>query len=186
MACGPYVDQARPARGGSGAPRRGPWLARRPPPAAPDKRAPPGNRLVRGSPGGVWARDIPLCRRAVPAGMVVPQHAACSNHADDGVCLDDQAQMRPISRGVPKLVRGRWEVGLEPAGTRSNRPRSSGWDGRRPAMLSTCRDHSCPAGTAGSDAVRTQHGPAARRHREFGKHARSCTDSVRRAATASA
>jgi hypothetical protein len=34
--------------------------------AAPDKRAPPGNRLARGSPGGVWARDIPLYRRAVP------------------------------------------------------------------------------------------------------------------------
>jgi single-strand DNA-binding protein len=31
-----------PARGGSGAPPGGPWLARRPPPAAPDKRAPPG------------------------------------------------------------------------------------------------------------------------------------------------
>ena len=34
--------------------------------AAPDKRAPPGNRLARGSPGGVWARDIPLYRRALP------------------------------------------------------------------------------------------------------------------------
>jgi hypothetical protein len=34
--------------------------------AAPDKRAPPVNRLARGSPGGVWARDIPLYRRAVP------------------------------------------------------------------------------------------------------------------------
>src|SRR5918995_7174405 len=38
----------------------------RPPPAAPDKRARLGDRLVRGSPGGVWARDIPLYRRAVP------------------------------------------------------------------------------------------------------------------------
>jgi hypothetical protein len=42
MACGSNVDQARPLAGGSGAPRRGPCLARRPPPAAPDKRAPPG------------------------------------------------------------------------------------------------------------------------------------------------
>ena len=42
--------------------------------AAPDKRAPPGNRLARGSPGGVWARDIPLYRRAVlVTGMVVPK-----------------------------------------------------------------------------------------------------------------
>jgi hypothetical protein len=54
-----------PARGGSGAPRRGPWLARETPAGCPRQASPPGNRLVRGSPGGVWARDIPLCRRAV-------------------------------------------------------------------------------------------------------------------------
>jgi hypothetical protein len=36
-------------------------------PAAPDKRAPPGNRLGRGSPGGVWARDIPCIRRPAAA-----------------------------------------------------------------------------------------------------------------------
>jgi transposase InsO family protein len=32
----------------------------------PRQTSPAGNRLVRGSPGGVWARDIPLYRRAVP------------------------------------------------------------------------------------------------------------------------
>jgi hypothetical protein len=42
MACGPDMDQAHPARGGSGAPHRGPCLAGDPRPAAPDKRAPPG------------------------------------------------------------------------------------------------------------------------------------------------
>jgi hypothetical protein len=42
MACGTKRGPGTLARGGSGAPRRGPWLARRPPPAAPDKRAPPG------------------------------------------------------------------------------------------------------------------------------------------------
>jgi putative transposase len=31
----------------------------------PRKQAPAGNRLVRGSPGGIWAGDIPLYRRAV-------------------------------------------------------------------------------------------------------------------------
>src|SRR5215217_8815454 len=66
MMCGPNVDQPWVARGGSGAPRGGPWLARETPAGCPDKRVPPGDRLVRGSPGGVWARDIPLYRRAVP------------------------------------------------------------------------------------------------------------------------
>jgi hypothetical protein len=43
------------------------------PAGCPDKRARLGDRLVRGSPGGVWARDIPLYRRAVPdTGMVIP------------------------------------------------------------------------------------------------------------------
>ena len=60
----------------------------RPPPAAPDKRAPPGNRLVRGSPGGVWARDIPLCRRAVPG--------QCSS--TPAPCL-----VRPCTRRRPSL-----------------------------------------------------------------------------------
>jgi hypothetical protein len=59
--------EGMPARGGSGAPHRGPDRGKVDPRwAAPDKRAPPGNRLARGSPGGVWARDIPLYRRAVP------------------------------------------------------------------------------------------------------------------------
>jgi hypothetical protein len=50
MGCGPTLDQARPARGAAAL--RVADLARqgRPPPAAPDKRAPPSNRLARGSP----------------------------------------------------------------------------------------------------------------------------------------
>jgi hypothetical protein len=40
------------------------------------------DRLVRGSPGGVWARDIPLYRRAIPGHRHGgSQHPACSNHA---------------------------------------------------------------------------------------------------------
>jgi hypothetical protein len=67
MACGPTVDQARPARGGSGAPRRGPLAGKGDPRRLPPTSEPrSGNRLVRGSPGGVRARDIPLYRRAVP------------------------------------------------------------------------------------------------------------------------
>jgi hypothetical protein len=66
MACGPNVDQARPPAGAAtlriadlawqGDPRRLP----------PTSEPRPGDRLVRGSPGGVRARDIPLYRRAVP------------------------------------------------------------------------------------------------------------------------
>jgi hypothetical protein len=40
--------------------------ARRTPAGCPRQASPAGNRLGRGSPGGVWARDIPLYRRAVP------------------------------------------------------------------------------------------------------------------------
>jgi hypothetical protein len=60
------LEKACPARGAAalriadlgwqGRPRR------LPPPSEPRH----DNRLVRGSPGGVWARDIPLYRRAVP------------------------------------------------------------------------------------------------------------------------
>jgi hypothetical protein len=51
-------------------------------------------------------------------GMVVPQHAACSNHADDGGCLDD---MGPRGRSV--VVSRSWcaaagAVGFEAASTR--------------------------------------------------------------------
>jgi hypothetical protein len=36
-----------------------------------------GDRLVRGSPGGVWARDIPcIDGLSLVTGMVVPQHPA--------------------------------------------------------------------------------------------------------------
>ena len=68
MACGPDVDQARPARGGQRrSARRGPLAGngdpRRLPPTSEPRHH---NRLVRGSPGGVWARDITLYRRAVP------------------------------------------------------------------------------------------------------------------------
>jgi hypothetical protein len=107
--------------------------------------------LFRGSPGGVWARDIPLCRRAVPGhGMVVPQHAACSNHADDGGCLDD---MTPRGRSV--LVSRSWcaaagEVGFEPAVSLHHSPRSGPGRCGDLRFPRTGRDRSCPTGTAAS------------------------------------
>jgi hypothetical protein len=65
MACGPNVDQARRSRGQRrAAPRTLPGKAD--PRRLPRQASPAGNRLARGSPGGVWARNIPLYRRVVP------------------------------------------------------------------------------------------------------------------------
>jgi hypothetical protein len=84
MGCGPEADRPTRSRGQ----RRSAWrtLAGK----ADPRRLPPtsesrlGDRLVRGSPGGVWARDIPLYRRAVPNHRHGgPQHAARSNRAHD-------------------------------------------------------------------------------------------------------
>jgi hypothetical protein len=56
-----------PARGGSGAPPGKPCSARETPAGCPRQASPAwAITLFRGSPGGVWARDIPLYRRAVP------------------------------------------------------------------------------------------------------------------------
>ena len=59
MGCGPNVDQARPARGAAALRVADLGWQGRPPPAAPTSEPRRGERLVRGSPGGVWARDIP-------------------------------------------------------------------------------------------------------------------------------
>jgi hypothetical protein len=104
MACGPGM----PARGGSGAPPGGPWLARQTPAGCPRQASPRlGDRLVRGSPGGVWARDIPLYRRAVPASMVVPLPPACLTHTHQGGCLGRMARCRNVEafarQAVPSL-----------------------------------------------------------------------------------
>jgi hypothetical protein len=77
-----HVDQtwtrhAR-SRGGSGAPPGGPCRGKGDPRRLPPTSEPrPGDRLVRGSPGGVWARDIPLCRRAVPDQRLSGTPAPC-------------------------------------------------------------------------------------------------------------
>jgi hypothetical protein len=72
MACGPNVDQSRHARGGSSAPHRGAWLARRPPPAAPDKRARLASALLGGALAGSRPGTSPLCRRCPWSAKLYP------------------------------------------------------------------------------------------------------------------
>jgi hypothetical protein len=113
MGCGPNVDQARPLAGqrrsasrtlpGKADPRR---LPRQASPAW-------AIALLGGALAGSGPGTSPLYRRAVPGHHHGgPQHPACSNHADDGGCLDEHGTMRPISRGAPKLVRRRWGGGI--------------------------------------------------------------------------
>jgi hypothetical protein len=138
-----------PACGGSGAPRRGPCRGKGDPRRLPPTSEPRlGDRLVRGSPGGVWARDIPLYRRAVPGHRHGgPQHPACSNHADDGGCLDD---MEPRGRSV--VVSRSWcaaagEVGFEPPrvappGPKLRRSCGSWW---YPGRCQPAQQERCPS-----------------------------------------
>jgi hypothetical protein len=163
---GPNVDQARPARGGSGAPRGGPWLARRPPPAAPDKRARPGDRLVRGSPGGVWARDIPLYRRAVPGHRHGGTPAPClSKPCPRRWLLDHGPRWR---RNVEAARSWRHGVGARRLERWDSKPPPPCADGRGAGHEGgmTCSSeiplvtaHGRP-GPAVPGAVRTQRGPA--------------------------
>src|SRR4029450_1045694 len=78
MACEPNVDQACPACGGSGAPRRGPWLARETPAGCPRQASPAGAIALLGGALAGSGPGHPLYRRAVLAsGMVIPQRCAC-------------------------------------------------------------------------------------------------------------
>jgi hypothetical protein len=57
---------------------------------------------------------------------------------------------RPISRGVPKLVRGRWGVGFEAPASVLHQPCSRPQRRFELRFVPTCRDRSCPARTGGS------------------------------------
>jgi hypothetical protein len=80
--------------------------ARQTPPAAPDKRAPAGSRLARGSPGGVWARDIPcidglsLVSEVVASALLVGIRSMSRSSA--------LVRCRPASRET--AVRGEWPL----------------------------------------------------------------------------
>jgi hypothetical protein len=147
---------------GSGAPHRGPWLARRPPPAVPDKRAPPGNRLVRGSPGGVWARDIPYVGAVPATGMGTPApyvFKPCARWWVTWTTWHPQGRSLWCSEAGARQP-GRWDS--NPSLERCSIPR------RRDEHAPTC-SFNMPAATARArpglvlpDDVRTQRGPAPR------------------------
>src|SRR5918993_4093592 len=111
MACGPNMDQTRPACGGSGAPPRGPWRARETPAGCPRQASPAwaiallGGALAGSGPGTSPCID----GLSLVTGMVVPQHPAGSNHIQDG--------------GLA-WTRTPWEVGFEPSAGLLRRPRS--------------------------------------------------------------
>jgi hypothetical protein len=94
-----HVDQTWTRHAHSRGQRRSAW--RTLPGKVDPRRLPPtseprhGNRLVRGSPGGVWARDIPcIDGLSLVTGMVVPQLPACSNHAHYGGWLGPHGTSR--------------------------------------------------------------------------------------------
>jgi hypothetical protein len=161
-----YVDQPWTRHARSRGQRRSAWRTlagkadprRLPPTSEPH----PDDRLVRGSPGGVWARDIPLCRRAVPGHRHGGTPARCVfKPRGRWWVLGRHGTTRPISRGVPKLVRGRWGRWDSNPPPRCTIPRGPG----REDMVTcgffvpvvTARAHRKPAVP---DVLRTHHGPS--------------------------
>jgi hypothetical protein len=123
-----------------------------------------GDRLVRGSPGGVWARDIPLYRRAVPGHRHGGTPARCAfNPRGRWWPIGRYGTTSPITPGVLKLVCGglaRWDSNPAPGcfavqGRDGERPLTC--DAGSPTLTASAR-----RGPAVPDAVRTQRGPGRR------------------------
>ena len=169
----PKRGPTRPACGGSGAPRRGPCQARQTPAGCPDKRARLGNRPVRGSPGGVWARDIPLYRRAVPGHRHGGTPAPClSRPCARRWLFGPRGTMAAKCGDRSLLASWSWCAALE---RRDSKPPPSCADGRgaghegavtRSSDIPLVTAHGRP-GPAVSGAVRTQRGPASLRQGWF-------------------
>jgi hypothetical protein len=80
LACGPNVDQPRRERGQRRSASRTLPRQGRPPPAAPDKRAPPATALVGGALAGSGPGTSPcIDGLSLVTGMVVPQRPSSSN-----------------------------------------------------------------------------------------------------------
>jgi hypothetical protein len=124
--------------------------SKRPPPAAPDKRAPPGRSPCL---GGALAGSGPgtsPCRGglSLTSGMVIPQRCACSNHTEDGGWLGDMAVQTSSLSGFstqacsPRIAPVTWvnDVPLETVANRSA-PMACGpnVDQSRHRRVSTCQ-----------------------------------------------
>ncbi len=140
MACGPNVDQACPLAGAAALRVADLGWQGRPPPAAPTSEPRLGDRLVRGSPGGVWARDIPLCRRAVPGQRHGGTPASYLFKPRVTTVLSwptrhDCRRVRPLVLGVSWMLGG-WEVEFEAASSGASAVEVPGVKGRQPAVSS--------------------------------------------------
>jgi hypothetical protein len=84
MGCGPNVDQARPHAGAAALRVADLAWQGRPPPAAPDKRAPPATAFLGGALAGSGPGTSPcIDGLSLVSGMMNPHRPACSNHTHD-------------------------------------------------------------------------------------------------------
>jgi hypothetical protein len=131
----------------------------------PRQANPPGNRLARGSPGGVWARDIPLYRRAIPGQRHGGTPTPYLFKPQPQQWLYWTVTRWPEHQGRSPLASSSWyaaaRVGFEPSAALPQRPRCwvcSAGKLRSFLPLRTAGAHHDPGVT---NAVRTQHGPEA-------------------------
>jgi hypothetical protein len=173
MMCGPIVDQACVARGGSGAPRGGPWLARETPAGCPRQASPAraiallGGALAGSGPGTSPCID----GLSLATGMVVPQRPAYPNHAH-GVAVGPRGTMAAKCGDRSLLASWGWCAALERRDSKPP-PSCAGGRGAGHEGAVTCSSdiplvtaHGRP-GPAVSGAMRTQRGPASLRQGWF-------------------
>ena len=150
--------------GGSSAPRVANLAeAKQTPAGCPRQANPPGSRLARGSPGGVWARGHPLYRRAIPGQRHGDTPAFClfkprARWWLPWITGTIAGRRRLFAPGVMELVRG-WRVGFEPGPILLLEPRPercrpcdlrflyAGRDRWRPARIRGFRCRADPART---------------------------------------
>jgi hypothetical protein len=170
MACGPNVDQACPACGGSGAPHRGPCLARETPAGCPRQASPAwrspclGGALAGSGPGtspfvdglSLPAWWYPSTLRVQTKRTMVGTWTTGHHEADPSWCPE---------AGARRL--GRWDSNPAPGcftvqGRDGERRLTC--DGDSPTLTARAR-----RGPAVPDGVRIQHGPGSRASTSLGR-----------------
>ena len=149
---GPNVDQVHVARGGSGAPRGGPWLARETPAGCPRHASPARAIALLGEPWRGLGQGHPPCidGLSLASGMVVPQHPACSNHPEDDGRLEATWPSEAAHSWRKKLVREGRGGGIRSLCLGTPSTVILGVRMRRPAV-SSCRSRPpCPPRQRGS------------------------------------